>query len=81
VVTGPTVITPLMRQARLNKAAASLLKWEGISNDPVGVLLAVLTFQYFTVANAEFSESLVSLGSAVAGGHAGPSGSCPSCSS
>jgi CPA1 family monovalent cation:H+ antiporter len=49
VVTGPTVILPLIRQARLNKDSASLLKWEGIVNDPVGVLLAVLTFQYFTV--------------------------------
>ena len=50
VVTGPTVILPLLRQARLNKESASLLKWEGIVNDPVGVLLAVLTFQYLTIA-------------------------------
>ena len=50
VVTGPTVILPLLRQARLDKEAASLLKWEGIVNDPTGVLLAVLTFQY--VVNA-----------------------------
>ncbi len=49
VVTGPTVILPLLRQARLNKESASLLKWEGIVNDPVGVLLAVLTFQYLTI--------------------------------
>ncbi|MCB1973305.1 MAG: cation:proton antiporter, partial [Burkholderiaceae bacterium] len=41
VVTGPTVILPLLRQARLNKDSAALLKWEGIVNDPVGVLLAV----------------------------------------
>jgi CPA1 family monovalent cation:H+ antiporter len=65
VVTGPTVIGPLIRQARLNKESASLLKWEGIANDPIGVLLAVLTFQYFTVAGGEFSETLVSLGTAV----------------
>ncbi|WP_061963325.1 cation:proton antiporter [Demequina aurantiaca] len=49
VVTGPTVIVPLLRQARMNKDTASLLKWEGIVNDPVGVLLAVVTFQYFTL--------------------------------
>lgn len=49
VVTGPTVIVPLLRQARMNKDTASLLKWEGIVNDPVGVLLAVLAFQYFTM--------------------------------
>ena len=34
VVTGPTVILPLLRQVRLNKESASLLKWEGIVNDP-----------------------------------------------
>lgn len=51
VVTGPTVIGPLLRQARLNKRTGALLKWEGIVNDPVGVLLAVLTFQYFTLAD------------------------------
>lgn len=65
VVTGPTVILPLVRQARLNKSSASLLKWEGIVNDPVGVLLAVLTFQYFTVAGGSLGETLLSLGTAV----------------
>ena len=66
VVTGPTVILPLLRQARLNKESASLLKWEGIVNDPVGVLLAVLTFQYFTLAGSSWPEVFTGLGSAVA---------------
>lgn len=48
VVTGPTVIIPLLRQAGLNKRTASYLKWEGIINDPIGVLLAVLVFEYLT---------------------------------
>lgn len=47
VVTGPTVIMPMLRQARLRQSSASLLKWEGIINDPVGALLAVLVFEYF----------------------------------
>ncbi len=47
VVTGPTVIQPLLRHAKLNQDSASLLKWEGIVNDPTGVLLAVLVYQYF----------------------------------
>ena len=47
VVTGPTVILPLLRQARLRARPASLLKWEGIVNDPLGALLAVVVFQYF----------------------------------
>mgnify|MGYP002635263560 CR=1 FL=1 len=49
VVTGPTVILPLIRQSKLKLRTASILKWEGILNDPIGILLAVLVFQ-FTVA-------------------------------
>ncbi|MDR9502241.1 MAG: sodium:proton antiporter [Desulfurivibrionaceae bacterium] len=66
VVTGPTVILPLLRQARLNKESAALLKWEGIVNDPVGVLLAVLTFQYFTLAGSGWPQVITGLGSAIA---------------
>lgn len=66
VVTGPTVILPLLRQARLNKESASLLKWEGIVNDPAGVLLAVLAFQYFTIPGEGWSAVLLGLGKAMA---------------
>ncbi len=66
VVTGPTVILPLLRQARLNKETAALLKWEGIVNDPVGVLMAVLAFQYFTVSGGGLASTLLALGAAVA---------------
>lgn len=65
VVTGPTVILPLLRQARLNKESAALLKWEGIVNDPVGVLLAVLTFQYFTLADSGWPQLALGLGAAI----------------
>ncbi|MCW8906731.1 MAG: sodium:proton antiporter [Sedimenticola sp.] len=65
VVTGPTVILPLLRQARLNKESASLLKWEGIVNDPLGVLLAVLTFQYFTNAGSGWQQTVAGLGMAI----------------
>jgi CPA1 family monovalent cation:H+ antiporter len=70
VVTGPTVIAPLLRQARLNNRTASLLKWEGIVNDPVGVLLAVLAFQYFTIDGETLAETAFALASSlvVAGG-------------
>jgi len=33
VVTGPTVIMPLLRQAHLKSRPANVLKWEGIVND------------------------------------------------
>jgi len=45
VVTGPTVIMPLLRFVRPTGQVNSVLKWEGILNDPVGALLAVLVFE------------------------------------
>ena len=45
VVTGPTVIMPLLRQAHLKHRPASVLKWEGIVNDPVGALFAVVGYE------------------------------------
>ena len=47
IVTGPTVVLPLLRQAMLERRIASSLKWEAILNDPLGALLAVLAFQYW----------------------------------
>jgi len=44
VVTGPTVIIPLLRQIRPTGRAASILRWEGIVIVPVGVVLTVLVF-------------------------------------
>ncbi len=64
VVTGPTVILPLIRMARLNKESASLLKWEGIVNDPIGVLIAVLTFQYLTIGGG-WQSTVSGVGAAV----------------
>ena len=44
VVTGPTVIAPLLRHIRPVKRVGSVAKWEGIVIDPVGAVLAVLVF-------------------------------------
>ncbi len=45
VVTGPTVVIPLLRQVRPSSRVSSVLKWEGILIDPVGATLAVLVFE------------------------------------
>ncbi len=45
VVTGPTVVLPLLRQTRLEPRAAAFLKWEAIVNDPVGAILAAVVLQ------------------------------------
>ncbi|RJS60785.1 sodium:proton antiporter [Bacillus sp. PK3_68] len=49
VVTGPTVILPLLRQAKLKQRTAAILKWEGIIVDPLGALLAVFAFEIIKV--------------------------------
>lgn len=41
VVTGPTVIGPMLRTLRVPPRVADTLRWEGIVNDPIGALLAV----------------------------------------
>ncbi len=45
IVTGPTVIIPLLRQVRPTGQVGSVLKWEGIVNDPIGAMAAVLVFE------------------------------------
>lgn len=44
VVTGPTVIGPLLRNVRPTAQVSSVLKWESILIDPIGALLAVVVF-------------------------------------
>lgn len=46
VVTGPTVIVPLLRTVRPNQTVSNILRWEGILIDPIGALLAVFMFEF-----------------------------------
>jgi NhaP-type Na+/H+ or K+/H+ antiporter len=55
IVTGPTVIGPLLRQIRPQGSTAVILKWEGILIDPVGAVLAVLVFE--VIIAGEFSQA------------------------
>ncbi|WP_240375831.1 cation:proton antiporter [Bacillus piscicola] len=62
IVTGPTVILPLLRQAKLKQRPATILKWEGIVVDPLGALLAVFAFeiiQFFTVESVTVEALLL----------------------
>jgi CPA1 family monovalent cation:H+ antiporter len=63
VVTGPTVIGPLLRQVRPSRRVASTLKWEGIVIDPIGAVLAVLVYEEVLLQHStpEFSSVLMSL--------------------
>lgn len=53
VVTGPTVINPILRQLRPTRRISSLLRWEGIIVDPIGAILALLVYQAVLVGNRE----------------------------
>ncbi|ULC59692.1 cation:proton antiporter [Flaviramulus sp. BrNp1-15] len=58
IVTGPTVITPILRNIPLKKDISAVLKWEGILIDPIGALVAVLVFEFISVgAGGEFTKT------------------------
>lgn len=54
VVTGPTVIVPMLRTVRPRENVAHILRWEGILIDPIGATLAVLVYE-FIVSGGEQS--------------------------
>lgn len=53
IVTGPTVITPILRNIPLKKDVSTILKWEGILIDPIGALVAVLVFEFISAGKGE----------------------------
>ncbi|TYP76927.1 cation:proton antiporter [Aquimarina intermedia] len=58
IVTGPTVITPILRNIPLKKDVSAILKWEGILIDPIGALVAVLVFEFISVGEGqEFTQT------------------------
>ncbi len=62
VVTGPTVIGPLLRQIRPNGKSGTVLKWEGILIDPVGAVLAVLIFEAILEGELNQAPAVIALG-------------------
>lgn len=58
IVTGPTVISPILRNIPLKKNVSTLLKWESILIDPIGALVAVLVFEFINSGEGK-SYSLI----------------------
>ena len=75
VITGPTVIMPLLRQAQLRRRPSALLRWEAIVNDPIGALYAVFAFEIILIMygthalTGTAASALLALGVAVLGGY------------
>lgn len=58
IVTGPTVITPILRNIPLKKDVSAILKWEGILIDPIGALVSVLVFEFIIIeGGGEFTKT------------------------
>jgi len=53
VVTGPTVIAPLLRHIKPSRKIGNVVKWEGIVIDPIGAILAVLVYQAAIAGNVD----------------------------
>lgn len=62
IVTGPTVVGPLLRQIRPKGNAGKILKWEGILIDPVGAVLAVLVFELIRLEEISSVTSFLLMG-------------------
>jgi NhaP-type Na+/H+ or K+/H+ antiporter len=67
IVTGPTVIAPILRNIPLKKDISAVLKWESILIDPIGALVSVLVFEFISVGSGyEYTkEALVEFGKIV----------------
>lgn len=59
VVTGPTVIIPLLRHVKATGKISSIVKWEGIVNDPIGAILAVLVLEAIIIGG--FGQTIFTL--------------------
>lgn len=65
IVTGPTVIVPLLRRIRVDQKIGSILHWEAVLIDSIGVFIAILCFEWVvegggTVALPNFLIRIVS---------------------
>jgi NhaP-type Na+/H+ or K+/H+ antiporter len=57
VVTGPTVIVPLLRQIRPRGRIGAVAKWEGITLLPIGAILSVLVLEVILLLNEPGASS------------------------
>lgn len=70
VVTGPTVIVPMLRTVRPTSAVANVLRWEGILIDPIGATLAILVYEFILSGSGgnAIGHTLLSFGEIVSVG-------------
>ena len=59
LITGPTVIQPLLKQAKVRKSVDSILRWESIILDPIGPMLALGAFYVFEIIEQGFEFQII----------------------
>jgi NhaP-type Na+/H+ or K+/H+ antiporter len=59
LVTGPTVIGPLLRFVKPTGAVGPILRWEGIVIDPIGAMIAVLVFEAIHVTGEHHTATIL----------------------
>jgi NhaP-type Na+/H+ or K+/H+ antiporter len=77
VVTGPTVIVPMLKTVRPVASVSAILRWEGIVIDPIGASLAVLVYEFIVAGGGSeaLPHTLLTFGGILAaGGAAGAAG-------
>ncbi|MBN2520756.1 MAG: sodium:proton antiporter, partial [Bacteroidales bacterium] len=50
IVTGPTVISPILRNYKIKEKLHHILHWESVLIDPIGVFIAILCFEWYIEA-------------------------------
>ncbi len=70
VVSGPTVIVPMLRTIRPTSAVSNILRWEGIVIDPIGASLAVLVYEFIISGGGQnaLSHTMLTFGKLVSVG-------------
>jgi NhaP-type Na+/H+ or K+/H+ antiporter/mannitol/fructose-specific phosphotransferase system IIA component (Ntr-type) len=68
IVTGPTVIAPLLKRIKVTVKLHSILHWEGVLIDAIGVFIAILCFEYLLDKSIGNALSMFALRIAVGGG-------------
>ncbi|MEO1051229.1 MAG: sodium:proton antiporter [Bacteroidota bacterium] len=58
IVSGPTVVLPILRNVKPNNSINTILKWEGILIDPFGALIAVLMYEFIVSSHDGSGQSV-----------------------
>ena len=59
LITGPTVIQPLLKQAKVRNSVDAVLRWESIILDPLGPILALAAFYVYQIIGQGFGFQLL----------------------